>query len=297
MSTSTLIDFSALPPPDIIETLAYETTLAEMVADLKARDPAFTSIVESDPAYKVLEVAAYRELLLRARINDACRAVMIASATGADLDQLAALFGVTRKTITPANPDAIPPVEAVMESDADLRARVILAPESLSTAGPAGAYRFHALRVADVRDVSVESPEPGDVVVSVLSRTGDGTAPAGTLAAVSAILNHEDVRPLTDNVTVQSAEIVPYSIEADIYTYAGPDPDVVMQNASARASAYVAQMHALGNDITLSGLHAALHVPGVQRVELAAPVATIVIQAHQAPYCTGISLAHAGISQ
>jgi phage-related baseplate assembly protein len=264
---------------------------------LRARDPDFTSIVESDPAYKVLEVAAYRELLLRARVNDACRAVHVASSAAADLDQLAALFGVTRKTITPAAPDAIPPVEAVMESDADLRARVILAPESLSTAGPPGAYRSHALRVADVRDVSVESPTYGAVVVTILSRTGDGAAPAATLAAVRAILNHEDVRPLTDHVTVQSAEIVTYAIAALLYTYAGPAPEVVMQTAHERARAYAAAMHRLGNDITHSGLYAALHVPGVQRVEIVSPQETIIIQPDQAPHCTAITLTHAGAAQ
>jgi phage-related baseplate assembly protein len=295
--SANLIDFSALPPPAIVEPLDYETILAAMLADLKARDPAFTSLVESDPACKILEVAAYRELHLRARINDACRAVMISSATGPDLDQLAALFGLTRKTITPANPDSIPPVEAVMESDTDLRARVILAPESLSTAGPAGAYRFHALRVADVLDVSVESPAPGAVVVSILSRTGDGTAPSATLDAVAAILDDEDVRPLTDNVTVQSAEIIPYTIEATLYTYAGPDPEVVMQTARQRADAYAAHMHRIGNDITLSGLYSALHAPGVQRVELASPVSTIVIQPHQAPWCSGLTLTLAGTAQ
>jgi phage-related baseplate assembly protein len=293
MSAATLIDFAAIPPPDIVEPLDYETILAAMLADLRARDPAFTALVESDPAYKILEVAAYRELHLRARINDACRAVMLASAAGADLDNLAALFGVTRKTITPANPDAIPPVEAVMEADADLRARVILAPESLSPAGPAGAYRFHALRVPDVRDVSVESPDPGEVVVTVLSRTGDGTAPDATLVAVAAILNNEDVRPLTDHLTLQSAIIHPYAITATIHTYAGPDTEVVMQAAHVAAEAFAERMHDLGHDITLSALYAALHVPGVQRVELDDPVSTIEIQSHEAPWCTGIALTHA----
>ena len=49
---------------------------------------AFTALVESDPAWTILEVAAYRELLLRQRINDASRAVMLAFATGADLEHL-----------------------------------------------------------------------------------------------------------------------------------------------------------------------------------------------------------------
>ena len=49
--------------------------------------------------------------------------------------------------------------------------------EGFSTAGPDGAYLFHSLSAhGQVLDASVYSPTPGYVVVSVLSRDGDGTA-------------------------------------------------------------------------------------------------------------------------
>lgn len=300
MSTGTLIDFSKIAPPDITETLDYETILADMLASLREIDPSFSAFAESDPAYKILEVCAYREVLLRARVNDASKAAMLPTATGADLDNLAALYGVTRLVITPADPDAIPPVAAVMESDDAFRTRIVLALASFSVAGPAAAYRYHALRVAAVRDAAVEGPPtmpPGEVRVSILGRDGDGTPDAATLAAVRDILNDEDVRPLTDIVTVIAAEIVPYKIRATIYTYAGPDPAVVIADAKASAEKFAADMHALGSDITLSGLYAALHVSGVQRVELAEPSAGIVIAPHQAPHCTAIALTHAGTDQ
>ena len=114
MSAFTTIDLSTLPPPSVVETLDFEAILAAMLADLQARDPAFTALVESDPAYKILEVCAYRELLIRQRVNDAARATMLAYATGADLEQIGALFGVTRLTITEADEEAVPPVPAVM---------------------------------------------------------------------------------------------------------------------------------------------------------------------------------------
>ncbi|PJN94872.1 baseplate assembly protein, partial [Amaricoccus sp. HAR-UPW-R2A-40] len=103
MSGFGAIDLSRLPPPDVVERLDFETILGAMKADLIARAPdlAPALALESEPAVKILEVAAYRELLLRARINDAARAVMIATATGADLDHLAALFGVARFVLDP----------------------------------------------------------------------------------------------------------------------------------------------------------------------------------------------------
>jgi phage-related baseplate assembly protein len=219
MSAFTAIDLSQLQAPAVVEPLDFETIFAAMLADLQARDATFSALVESDPAYKILEVCAYRELLIRQRVNDASRAVMLAYATGTDLDQIGAIFGVARLVITPADPDAIPPVAAVMESDADFRRRIQLSLEGFSTAGPEGAYVFHALAAdGDVLDVSATSPDPGEVLISVLSRTGDGAADSGLIAAVETALNAENVRPLTDLVTVQSATIVDFEIEATLHT-------------------------------------------------------------------------------
>ncbi len=41
--------------------------------------------LESEPATKLLQENAYRELLLRQRINEAAQAVMVAYAMGGDL--------------------------------------------------------------------------------------------------------------------------------------------------------------------------------------------------------------------
>ena len=291
----TPIDLSTLPAPDVVETLSFETILAAMLADLRTRDPAFTALVESDPAYKILEVAAYRELLIRQRVNDGARAVMLAYSTGADLEQLAGLFGVTRKLIDAGDANAIPPVPATYETDASLRYRTQLALEGLSTAGPIGSYVYHALKVEGVKDVGVQGPpdtDPGDVLVTLLSDDGDGTADSNLIAAVNAALNAEDVRPLTDQVTVQSATIQEYEIIATLYVLPGPDPELVRQASLASVQAFVADRHKVGADIRLSALYAALHVGGVDRVTLSAPGITsdLVCTAVQAPFCTDITL-------
>lgn len=295
MSIYTPIDLSTLPAPSVVEPLDYEAILSAMLTDLQARDPAFTALVESDPAYKILEVAAYRELLVRQRVNDAAREVMLAYSTGANLEQLAALFGVTRKTVTPADNEAIPPVPAVMETDTDLRYRTQLALEGFSTAGPAGAYQFHALSVDGIKDVAVAGPpvtSPGYVRVTVLGNDGNGEVDAPLLADVALALNDDDVRPLTDNVTVQSATVVEYTIRANIYILPGPDSAVVTANAQAAAEALASASHKVGRDIRVSALYAALHQAGVERVELLSPgiTADLICDDTEAPYCTGITL-------
>ncbi|WP_163834692.1 baseplate J/gp47 family protein [Spartinivicinus ruber] len=65
MSEFTAIDLSQLPAPDVIEPIDYEMVLASMLDDLQKRDSSFTALVESDPAMKILEVCAYREMLIR----------------------------------------------------------------------------------------------------------------------------------------------------------------------------------------------------------------------------------------
>jgi phage-related baseplate assembly protein len=293
--TYTAVDLPGLPFPQAVEVLDYETILAATLADLVARDPSFTALVESDPAFKILEVSAYRELLVRVRVNEAIKAVTLAYAIGADLEQIAARYDVERLLLDAGNPDAVPPIPPTFEDDASLRRRTQLAFESFSTAGPAGAYIFHSLGAdADVLDAAVHSPTPGQVVVAVLSRTDTGTAPDETLDAVELALNADEVRPITDEVIVQSAEIVEYTVEATLTSYPGPDSAVVMAAAQASIENYVARSKRLGRDITISGVYAALHQEGVRAVTLVEPAASIINDWDQAPHCTGITLTYGG---
>lgn len=313
----TQINLANIPAPAIVEALDFESIFASMLADLQARDPAFTALVESDPAYKILEVAAYRELLIRQRINDAAHGVMLAYAVGSDLDNLAANFNVQRLLITPANDSAIPPVPAVYESDEDFRKRTQLAWEGLSTAGPVGAYIYHGLSAhPDVADIAVEAvefhvssgsividyaahlaaPEPGMVAITVLSRVEPGTPSTEVLDAVTAALNSQHVRPLNDRVIVRPVAMYGYAVEATLYFYDGPSSDTVLQAAQAAVEDYVANHKKIGYDITRSGLFAALHQPGVQNVVLTNPATDQVADTHQALFCMGITLMNGGVS-
>lgn len=296
----TAVDLSRLPFPDAVETLDYEVILADMLADLIERDPTFSALVESDPAYKLLEVAAFREMLLRQRVNEAIKAVTLAYAEDKDLDNIAANYNVERLLITPADPDTIPPTPAVYENDTSLRRRVQLSFEGFSTAGPEGAYIFHSLGAdGRVLDVGVYGPPetPGVVEIAVLSRIGDGAAPPDLVDAVEATLSAEDVRPLTDNVLVKSAAIIPYAVEATLKFYEGPDQEVVIQAAQDALDEYVERQHRMGRDVTHSGLYAALHQEGVQNVILMQPATSIVVDWDEATYCTGTTIINGGTDE
>lgn len=265
------INLSNVPAPQVVETLSYETILSELLSDLQARDATFTGLVESDPAYKILEVSAYRELIIRQRINDSAKSIMLAYATGYDLEQLGANFGVTRKTLIEGNPNANPPIEAVLESDVDLRYRIQTSLNSLSTAGPKSSYLYHALSVDGVKDVAVAGPptvSAGNVRVTVLSAVGNGTPSTELINAVNSKLNSDEIRPLTDLVTVIGATIVPYNLNITIYTKPEWDAEIIKEQARANILAYCESVRKVGWSVRRTGIHSAGFVSGVERVTI-----------------------------
>lgn len=289
MSRFAPIDMSLLPALLVVETIAFEDILDALKADLIARAPDLTYTVEnleSDPLNKLLEVCAYREVLLRQRVNDAAQAVMLAKAIGSDLDHLAAFFGIERLIVQPADPDAIPPAPEILESDEALRVRTQAAPEAYSVAGPVGAYTFWAKAASPlVKTVDVTSLWPGHVRVTVMATAGDGTAGAELLATIEEALNAEEVRPLCDGVVVRSVLIQPYTIEATLIFYDGPDKTQVMEAAIAAVKAEAAAYHIPGRDVTRAGLIAALRQPGVYDVILTQPAANVVVNPFTAAWC------------
>jgi phage-related baseplate assembly protein len=297
MSAFTAINLQKLPPPEVVARKDFESILSEVKDWLIAREPGLEPILglESEPITKVIEAWAYREMLLRAEFDDAGRGNMLAFARGAQLDHLAAFYGVARQTIQERDQTSVPPVTEILEDDERFRSRVQLALEGFTTAGPRGSYVFWGLSASPfVKDIGVESPVPGQVRVTVLSTENDGTPSTALLSAVETQLNDEDVRPLTDEVVVQAATIASYNLNASLTLYQGPDSEVVRQAAEKAVTAYVTEHHRLGHDITISGLHAALHQPGVQRVTLENPIADIIVPISHAAYCSEVNVTVGG---
>ncbi len=121
--------------------------------------------------------------------------------------------------------------------------------------------------------------------------------PADLLAKVQAALNDENVRPVADRVTVQSATMVSYTIDAVLYLFPGPEAEPIREAAEAKLIAYTTAQHRLGRDSRLSAIYAALHVEGVQRVELKSPAADIELDKTQASFCTAYTLKVGGYDE
>ncbi|ESM21221.1 hypothetical protein L414_00003 [Enterobacter hormaechei subsp. hoffmannii UCICRE 3] len=283
------VDLAQLPPPQIIEVLDFEVILADVKAVMIAAFPdeqqasvAAALKLESEPLTILAQVIAYRELMLRQRINEGAAACMLSHSVSTDLDNLAGNLNTERLVRIPATETT----DAEMESDTALRLRAQSAFEGLSVAGPTGAYEYFAKSASGkVADARATSPSPAVVVVSILSTEGDGTASDELIATVNDTLSADDKRPVADRLTVQSAEIVNYEIDALLYLYPGPESEPILSAADDALRAWLAEQGKIGRDVARSAIMAALHVQGVQRVVLLNPPEDIVIDDTQAARC------------
>ena len=276
---TTLSDLASLPTPAVIETLSFETIFSELQAEFQSRYPDYSALLASDPAVKLLEVAAYREVLLRNRVNAAAKASLLAFATGSDLDHLAAFYGVTR---------------LMDEADEALRLRTRQRIIGFANAGGAAHYRYWALSASpEVADVEVDSPEPGRVRISVLAKGEADTVPGAVLDAVRAVVLRDDIRVLTDTVEVVPAVLIPITVAARIWLY--PDtPMAAFDAIEARFKEALAAQSGLGWDLTPSWVIGELQRPGVHKVELLAPTTDIRANANQAVRLMNLNLEFAG---
>ena len=251
-------DLTQLPPPEVVETLDFETILQAHRADLLARYPEAAAVIdlESEPLNKLLQAHAYRELLYRQRVNEAARAHLLAFATGADLDHKAAFYGLTR---------------LAGESDERLRARVQLRIKSLAGNGTREAYELTAMTASqNVRDARATQPFPGRV--HLLLWCHDAAQAEATLATVLAAINADDGRPLGVPVTVALARARAINITAAIEREAGAPADLAQRLVVTLADALAAYAR-LGRDVPRSWITARLHTAQVAAVRFPDPAA------------------------
>lgn len=264
-SPSLYIDFARLPPPAVIEELDYEALLTAYKNQVLEKKPSLANALalEQSPTNVILEAEAYGEMLVRARINSAARAVMLAFAIGSDLDHLAAFFNVER---------------GAGETDESLRRRAQLAPEAFTTAGSEGAYIFQALSAdLTIRDASATMiNKSGGVKVTIMNSGSDPTPTTAQILAVANRLNQKNIKPLTDVVSVSPVNVIHTKIVANIDLYPGPDSGLVMNDIGKALEKIRGRISLIGRDLMRSAIISALNQEGVHSVELVSPAADII---------------------
>lgn len=269
------LDLGSLPAPNIIQSLDYEQIVAQIKQLLidKNQDYADALTLASDPLTIAIEAFAYRELLLRQHINQVVRANLLAFATDNDLDQLGAFYGVIRQQ---------------NENDSNLRLRIKDRILGSSTAGGEAHYRYQAFSVStDIRDISVDSPNPGQVRVSVLAKTDADINQL--IELVKARVTAPDVQVLTDTVAVVPTDLVEVDIIADITPQTGglPVDKLIMEENFMEV---LEEHRRLGWDLAPSWIISQLHGSNIQQVELIEPSHNIDIAPNQCVVVRSIQL-------
>lgn len=263
------LDLDGLPTPAIVEEISFEAIRASLIADYKVRYPEFdVDALESDPVIALLEVAAYRETVLRARINDSARANLLAFAKAGDLDQLAAFYDTAR---------------LVGESDDRFRERVVLAIIGRSPGGTRERYKSIAMG-ADVRikDVVVWTNGIDPIVrVSVLNSLNDGVPYPEMLTAVDEALNADAVKMVNDTILVSGAVNTVVNVAAQVWLLSNAPQATFTGLAQALRDAW-AEEGGLGRDLAVSWITARLMRAGVARVAVTAPAGGTVAEFYQA---------------
>ena len=293
------VDFNQLKKPDALEELDFETiykerkeALIELWPNNQQNQIRKTLDRESEPLTKLLQENSYRELLLRSKINAQYRAALLAYAEDSDLDVKVANYGLERLIVSPADLSLTPPKGAVYESNEDLRYRASKVFDSLSVAGPTSAYEFHSLSAdGRVADAYAFSPTPSQALITILQRDSvNGAATPELCQKVYDYVSGEKLRPTGDRVTIQSAEIIEYQIEAVLHHNNLPETDPILKEAIANATTYSNTPKRIGQSIFLSALYKQLHVSGVEYVELIHPSTDVLLNKFQSSFCTNIKI-------
>ena len=152
-----------------------------------------------------------------------------------------------------------------------------LSMDGYSCAGARGGYIYFAKRVdTKIADVIAASPTPGVVKLYVLMDDGS-IATEEMKGKVLAACSADDVRPLTDFVSVEDPEQVPYNVRLTYYIQ--DDAEVSAEELALAVAEKVGeftdwQSAKLGRDINPSRLISMLMETGIKRVELEEPAFT-----------------------
>lgn len=168
---------------------------------------------------------------------------------------------------------------ADLETDDSLAERIFLAPSGYSVAGPDDAYVYWAKTYSQmIGDVKVTSPNPVEVEIRFIMV--DGSLPTRTtVEGLEEYLQDENIRPLTDKVTVLAPETVSFDISLTYYINRSDQSKAgTIQGEVTQAIAdYIEwQTRTIGRDINPSELTKRIMAAGAKRVEISSPVFTTV---------------------
>lgn len=287
-----------LPVMKVLEAVSTEKILSNRMAQLvsiwKGHDPPNgaqydVGALEFDPIRINQECNTYFELLLRDRVNQACRSITLAFAVGSDLDAIASRY-----------PGGVPRLPD--EADNRYRRRVWLSVNPLSPHGTAESYQYWALTALDgiLRDASaikIRTALEENPVITVSCLSSNPTDPRPTNEQIIAIRSYildQTRMAMTDVISVKAPKIKQTPYHLRVWLYPGPDKDSVMTNVRANIAALIEAQYWLGFDHTQMAIMAAGAVSGVSDIDILEPAEDIHIEVDWVVRVTEVIIEYAG---
>lgn len=321
----TVVQPSLLPQPALLQSISEEQITQARMAQFKARwsqyDPPNAAQYDVgglrfDPIYIQAKNATYFEMLLRDRVNQGVRGVMLAFASGTDVDALGSNY--------PYGGTRLP-----NESDAAYKLRLWNSPSIFSLNGPGqGTYESYvywtlsapmpdgenAIRHAAVltqRGTGVVTipimQENSHVALSTDPFNGDLLAadtgdprpdPAQILAVYKFLTDPTAARKgLTDVINVVGCKVVHTSINVDLTLFPGVDVVSTMTEARAALLAFIEGIRWLGGDLTMMGMEAALAQTGVYNVKFHSPLGDTIVDQNSCIMVDSVRLHYVGTGE
>ena len=174
---------------------------------------------------------------------------------------------------------------ADIEDDDTLKDRIYIAPSKYSVAGPEESYRYWVKTYnSNISDVLIYSDNPVDVIIEFIMNNGELPSESMILG-VQKFLADEQIRPLTDRLTVKAPDTVDYKLDVKYYINSSDlkCADTIKANVAAAIEQYIIwQRSKIGRDINPSQLIQQMVSAGAKRVEVTLPVFQVIGKANVA---------------
>ncbi len=163
------------------------------------------------------------------------------------------------------------------ETDEELAARVYIAPEGYSTAGPERAYEYWVKTFSQaITECHVTSESPGEVDIYI---TENGEIPEEDfLTSLEEYLQNSERKPLTDRVVVKAPEAVSYEVEFTYYISSNNRDmeETIKKSVETACSSYISWQKGIGRNITPSQLTYLAMAAGAQSIDIEKPTYKVI---------------------
>ncbi len=251
---------SKLADQNGIHHYSYEKILSDiklsLIEKIQFYYPDFSSLSESDPLSKTIEIAAYRELLIRQKIKDTINASLLSQSSGSELDKLASLvLDENKKT----------------QNLAEKKTKIsTFWTDQFYTTGTKASYVYFVNKFGGeaIRDVKVVSKNHAVTIYILLHNENEEIDTENFKKKLQTKLEDENIRRITDKIDIQFAKKIKYTIKAELSLDPNYSLETIQAIITEELKKETDKLFYLNKTISTKLLFKVFYKMGVKHVEL-----------------------------